>query len=145
MDKVKTYREELCGKPLFIEIGRLASQANGSCRIQYGESTVLITATMSTKTKDIDYFPLSVEYEEKYYAAGKILGSRFIKRETRPTEEAILAARAIDRAIRPRFDQRMRNEVQIIATTLSIDPEHDPDILSLFGASLALALSRMAA
>ena len=124
-----------------VEIGRLAGQANGSCRIQYGETTILVTATMSAHTKDADYFPLSVEYEEKYYAAGKIKGSKWIKRETRPSEEAILSARLIDRSIRPRFNHAIRNEVQVVATILSFDGINDPDIPALFGASLALMIS----
>jgi polyribonucleotide nucleotidyltransferase len=138
---VKTYQEEFVGKTLFVEIGRLANQANGSCRVQYGETSVLVTATMSEKPKDADYFPLSVEYEEKYYAAGKIKGSRWIKRETRPSDEAILAGRLIDRSLRPRFNQNIRNEVQVVPTVLSFDGINDPDIPALFGASLALMIS----
>lgn len=139
--EIKTYREEFGGKPLFVEIGRLANQANGSCRIQYGETTVLITATMSAHQKSVDYMPLSVDYEEKYYAAGKIKGSKWIKRESRPSEEAILSGRLIDRSIRPRFDQRIRNEIQVVATVLSFDGVNDPDMPALFGASLALMIS----
>ncbi|MFN7088901.1 MAG: polyribonucleotide nucleotidyltransferase, partial [Candidatus Paceibacteria bacterium] len=139
--RILTYKEEFGGKPLLIEIGRLAGQANGSCRIQYGETTVLVTATMSSRRKEVDYFPLSVEYEEKYSAAGKIKGSKWIKRETRPSDEAILSARLIDRSIRPRFDHNIRNEVQVIATILSFDGVNDPDIPALFGASLALMIS----
>lgn len=139
---IRTYSAKFAGKPLFVEIGRLAGQANGSCRVQYGETTVLVTATMSDKPKDdVSFFPLTVDYEEKYYAAGRIKGSRWIKRETRPSEEAILAARLIDRSIRPRFDQRIRNEIQIVATMLSFDGVNDPDIAALFGASLALMIS----
>ncbi len=124
-----------------MEIGRLANQANGSCRVQYGETTVLITATMSAHEKNVDYMPLSVDYEEKYYAAGKIKGSKWIKRESRPSEEAILSGRLIDRSIRPRFDQRIRNEIQVVATVLTFDGINDPDMPALFGASLALMIS----
>lgn len=124
-----------------MEIGRLANQANGSCRVQYGETTVLITATMSAHQKSVDYMPLSVDYEEKYYAAGKIKGSKWIKRESRPSEEAILSGRLIDRSIRPRFDQRIRNEIQVVATVLTFDGINDPDMPALFGASLALMIS----
>ncbi|MBI2669893.1 MAG: polyribonucleotide nucleotidyltransferase [Candidatus Yanofskybacteria bacterium] len=138
---IKTYKEEFAGKPLFVELGRLAGQANGSCRVQYGDTTVLVTATMSAHAKDADYFPLTVDYEEKYYAAGKIKGSKWIKRETRPSDEAILSARLIDRALRPRFDHNIRNEVQVVATMLSFDGVNDPDIPALFGASLALMIS----
>ena len=138
---VKTYKEEFAGKTLLVEIGRLANQANGSCLVQYGETSVLVTATMSANPKEADYFPLSVEYEEKYYAAGKIKGSKWIKRETRPSDEAILTGRLIDRSIRPRFDQNTRNEVQIVATVLTFDGINDPDIPALFGASTALMIS----
>ena len=138
---IKTYSEEFAGKKLFVEIGRLAGQANGSCRVQYGDSTVLVTATMSAHPKKGDYFPLSVDYEEKYYAAGKIKGSKWIKRETRPSEEAILTSRVIDRSIRPRFDHNIRNEVQVVPTVLTFDGVNDPDIVALFGASLALMIS----
>ncbi|MEK7589347.1 MAG: polyribonucleotide nucleotidyltransferase [Patescibacteria group bacterium] len=139
--EVRTYREEFGGKPLMIEIGRLAGQANGSARIQYGETTILVTAVMSTGTKDVDYMPLSVEFEEKYYAAGKIKGSKWLKREGRPTDDAILTGRVIDRSIRPRFNHRMRNEVQVVATVLSFDKINDADMPALFGASLALMIS----
>ena len=124
-----------------VEFGRLGGQANGSCRIQYGETTVLINATMSAHQKQVDYMPLSVDYEEKYYAAGKIKGSKWIKRETRPSDEAILSGRVIDRAIRPRFNHNIRNEIQVVATVLSFDGVNDPDMPALFGASLALMAS----
>lgn len=124
-----------------VEIGRLGGQANGTCVVQYGETTVMINATMSAHQKEVDYMPLSVEYEEKYYAAGKIKGSKWIKREGRPTEDAILTGRLIDRSIRPRFNNNIRNEIQVIATVLSFDGINDPDIPSLFGASVALMIS----
>lgn len=130
------------GKTLTIEVGKYANQANGSCTVRYGDTIVLATATMSAETREgLDFFPLTVEYEEKLYAAGRIKGSRFIKKEGRPTDEAILTARFIDRAIRPLFDDRIRNEVQIIVTTLAFDGENDPDILGLIGASCALHIS----
>jgi polyribonucleotide nucleotidyltransferase len=139
---IKTYSAEFAGKPLFIEIGRLAGQANGSCRVQYGETTVLATATMAKEPKGgASYFPLSVDYEEKYYAAGKIKGSKWIKRETRPSDEAILTSRLIDRSLRPRFNQNIRNDIQVVAMVLSFDGVNDPDIPALFGASLALMIS----
>lgn len=139
--EIKTYKEEFAGKPLLIEFGRLGGQANGSCRVQYGETTVLINATMSANTKNVDYMPLMVDYEEKYYAAGKIKGSKWIKRETRPSDEAILSGRLIDRTIRPRFNNKIRNEMQVVATVLSFDGVNDPDMPALFGASLALMTS----
>lgn len=139
---IKTYSTEFAGKPLFVEVGRLAGQANGSCRVQYGETTILATATMAKELKeDTNYFPLSVDYEEKYYAAGKIKGSKWIKRETRPSDEAILTARLIDRSLRPRFDQTIRNDIQIVVMVLSFDGINDPDMPALFGASLALMIS----
>ncbi|PIR41289.1 MAG: polyribonucleotide nucleotidyltransferase [Candidatus Yanofskybacteria bacterium CG10_big_fil_rev_8_21_14_0_10_46_23] len=141
--QIKTYQEELWGETLSVEIGRLANQANGSCRIQYGETVVLVTATMSESAKDTDYFPLNVAYQEKYYAAGKIKGSKWIKREGRPADDAVLTGRLIDRVLRPRFDQAIRNEIQVVATILSFDEKNDPDVLALFGASLALMISNI--
>ena len=141
MDKVKKYKFEFGGKLLSVEIGRLAQQANGSCVVQYGETSVLVTAVMSNKEKAVDYMPLSVDYEEKYYAAGKIKGSKWIKRETRPSDEAILSGRLIDRTIRPRFNHGVRNEIQVVAMVLSFDGVNDPDMPALFGASLALMIS----
>ncbi|OGN08866.1 MAG: polyribonucleotide nucleotidyltransferase [Candidatus Yanofskybacteria bacterium RIFCSPHIGHO2_02_FULL_41_11] len=138
---VKKYKADFVGRQLSVELGRLGGQANGVCVVQYGETTVMVNATMSPNAKSVDYMPLQVEYEEKYYAAGKIKGSRWIKRETRPSEEAVLAGRLIDRAIRPRFDNHIRNEIQVVATVLSFDGENDPDIPALFGASLALMIS----
>ncbi len=140
---VKTYQESFAGKPLFIEIGKLATQAHGSCRIQYGDTTILVTATMAENPKDGDFFPLTVAYEERYYAAGKIKGSKWLKREGRPSDEAILTRRLIDRPLRPRFNQSIRNEVQVVVTVLSFDGENDPDVLSIFGASLALMISNI--
>ncbi|MEX2090529.1 MAG: polyribonucleotide nucleotidyltransferase [Candidatus Paceibacterota bacterium] len=139
--EVKTYKADFAGKPLFVEFGRLGGQANGTCRVQYGETTVLINATMSAHQKNVDYMPLSVDYEEKYYAAGKIKGSKWIKRESRPSDEAILSGRLIDRSIRPRFNNKIRNEMQVVATVLSFDGVNDPDMPALFGASLALMTS----
>ena len=108
----------------------------------YGDTVVLVTAARSGKAKEgIDYFPLSVDYDEKLYAVGRIKGSKWVKREGRPTDEAILSARVIDRAIRPLFPEGFRNEVQIVATVLSFDMENDPDILALIGASTALMIS----
>jgi polyribonucleotide nucleotidyltransferase len=137
------FNTTLGASPLTVELTSLAVQANGHVLVTLGESTVLVTAVMSKSPREGggDFFPLTVDYEEKFYAIGKILGSRFVKRETRPTEEAILTSRLIDRTIRPRFDLRMRNEVQIIATVLSLDDKNDADLAALLGASLALSLS----
>lgn len=131
-------------KELSVEINSLAEQANGSALVRYGDTMVLTTAVMAKKEKpDMGFFPLMVDYEEKYYAAGKIKGPRFIKRETRPSDEAICNARQIDRSIRPLFDDRLKNEVQTIATVLSWDAENEPDILSMFGISCSLAISNI--
>jgi len=140
MADTKEFREEFAGKPLTITVGKLAHQANGSVLIQYGETTVLATACLGGVTTK-DYFPLTLDYEEKYYAAGKIKGSKWIKREGRPSEDAILTARVIDRALRPRFDHGIRNEVQVVATVLTFDHVNDPDMPALFAASLALMIS----
>src|SRR3990167_4237376 len=141
MAEVKTYSMDFAGKTLKVELGRLGGQANGVCVVQYGETTVMVNATMSAAEKAVDYLPLQVEYEEKYYAAGKIKGSNWVKREGRPPEEAVLAGRLIDRPLRPRFNNKIRNEIQVIATVLSFDGINDPDIPALFGASLALMIS----
>ncbi len=133
---------EIGGRELIFETGRLANQANGSLTVTYGESVVLATAVMSPKPlSSVDFFPLTVDYEENYYAAGKVRGSRFVKRKGRPTDDAVLNGRVIDRSVRPFFPDGMRNEVQIIITALSFDKENDPEFLGLVGASAALAIS----
>lgn len=138
----KTYSHTLEGKTFHVELNNWAEQANGSVLVRLGDTMVLATAVINPNPREGgDFFPLTVDYEEKFYATGKILGSRFIKRETRPSEEAILAMRLIDRTIRPRFDLKIRNEVQIVVTALSIDEDNDPDMPALFAASLALSLS----
>lgn len=140
--EIKRFTTNFAGKELIIETGKFSQAANASCTIQVGGTVVLVTAVMSKESRQgMNFFPLMVDYEEKLYAAGRIKGSRFIKREGRPTDEAVLVSRFIDRAIRPLFNQNMRNEVQIIATVLSFDEENDPDILSLIGASCALHMS----
>ncbi|HEX8993881.1 MAG TPA: polyribonucleotide nucleotidyltransferase, partial [Candidatus Paceibacterota bacterium] len=137
----KTYSLEIGGKTMTAEFNNLAENAHGSVILRYGNTAILATAVMSEKTRDdIDYFPLTVEYEERFYAAGKLGGSRFVRREGRPSEEAILSGRVVDRTIRPLFDWTMRNEVQVIITVLAID-EDDPDVLAVNAASLALATS----
>jgi polyribonucleotide nucleotidyltransferase len=139
----KTFVTEIGGKTLTAEFTDLADQAHGSAIVRYGNTVVLATAVMSEKLRnDIDYFPLTVDYEEKFYAAGQILGSRFMRREGRPSDEAILSGRVVDRTIRPLFDHRMRNDVQVIITVLSID-EDDPDVLAVIAASLALGTSNI--
>lgn len=142
MEKTKKYSLELGGQVLEIEIGKLASQANGAVTARLGDTVVLSTAVISKAPRaGIDFMPLVVDYEEKYYARGKILGSRFVRREGRPSEEAILNARLIDRAIRPLFDQSIRNEIQIVSTVLSVDEKNDPDVVAMIAASIALSIS----
>ena len=140
MDR-KTFKKEFAGRPLEIEFSPLAEQANASCLIKYGETVALVTLVCSKQDENLDYFPLVVDYEEKFYAAGKIYGSRFVRRETRPTEIAILTGRMIDRTIRPLFDQNTRRKIQIVVTILSIDRENDPDFVALLGASIVSSLS----
>lgn len=138
----KTFQTQWGDKTLTIEVGKFANQAGGSCTVQYGDTVILATATMSSESREsMGFFPLMVDFEEKLYAAGRIKGSRFVKKEGRPTDEAVLTARFIDRAIRPLFDNNMRNEVQVIVSALSFDGENDPDILGLIGASCALHIS----
>ena len=118
----KKFTTEVGGRTLTTEFNNLAEHANGSCLLTYGGTVVLATAVMSPQERDgIDFFPLLVDYEEKFYAAGKILGSRFIKREGKPSEEAILTSRMIDRTLRPLFDQSIRHAVQVIVTVISVD------------------------
>ena len=141
--QVKTFETEVGGKKLIAEFTDLAEQASGSVILRYGNTAVLATAVMSSRTRDdIDYFPLTVDYEERFYAAGKILGSRFIKREGRPSEQAILSGRVVDRTIRPLFPSHIRNEVQVIITVLALE-EDDPDVVAVNAASLALATSNI--
>jgi len=138
----KTFSRQFGGRTLSVEVGELAPQANGSVLVHFGESTILATAVISHKTKErCDYLPLTVEYEEKLYAAGKIKGSRFMKREGKAQDSAVLSGRLIDRVIRPRFNQNVRNEIQVVITVLSFDRENDPDVLGILGASLALSIS----
>lgn len=139
--EIKKYQEEFAGKTLSVEVGRLGGQANGVCLVQYGETSVLVNATMSAHEKAVDYMPLQVEYEEKYYAAGKIKGSKWVKREGRPSDEAILSGRLVDRALRPLFNHNIRNEIQVVTTVLSFDGINDSDIPALIGASMALMIS----
>ncbi len=142
MSDVQRFETEWGGRELIIETGKYAEQAGGSCTVRYGDTVVLATATMAdTLREGMDFFPLMVEFEERLYAAGRIKGSRFIKKEGRPTDEAMLTARFIDRALRPLFDDRMRNDVQIIVTCLSFDGENDPDVIGLIAASCALHMS----
>ncbi len=142
MNNVKRFEREFAGRKLVIEIGKLALQAHGSCTVRYGDTVVLATAVIAPKEREgVDYFPLMVDYEERLYAAGKIKGSRFIKREGRATDEAILTARLIDRSIRPLFKDAVRKDVQVVVTVLSIDQENTPDFAALLATSVALGIS----
>ena len=130
---------KFAGRNLTLEIGRMAKQAQGSCYVQFGETAILVAATVQHRTTHLPFFPMTVEYREKTYAAGKFPGG-FIKRETRPSEKEILAARLTDRPLRPLFPKGFMNEVQIIATVMSINAEVNPDIPAMLGTSAALAL-----
>jgi polyribonucleotide nucleotidyltransferase len=138
---MENFKLKIGKRELLVETRNLAEQANGSCFLRYGETEVLATAVMSKYEKEQDFFPLTVEYEERYYAAGKIKGPRYIKRETRPSDEAICNARLIDRVIRPLFPKDFQKEVQVVATILSWDWKNEPDTLALLASSLALSLS----
>ncbi len=139
--ELKKYTIEWAGRQLEVEFNRFAGQTNGACTVRFGDTMVLVTATMSDNQRDISYFPLMVEYRESMYAAGKISGSRFIKREGRPSEESVLSGRIIDRSIRPLFDDRFRKDIQVVITVLSYDPKSDPDVAGLIGAAAALMAS----
>ncbi len=135
------FERSVAGRVLSIQVGKFAQQANGAVAVQYGNTIVLVTACASSEPREgIDFVPLTVDYEEKLYAAGKIPGS-FIRREGRPTEEAVITSRLIDRSLRPLFPKELRHDVQVVAIVLSVDQENDPDICALIGASAALTLS----
>src|SRR6185295_4765231 len=142
MQKKKEYSVEIGGKTLTAEFNDWANQANGSVLVRYGNSAVLATVVMGAKESDKDYFPLSVEYEEKFYAAGAILGSRFMRREGRPSDEAVLSGRVVDRTIRPLFPKGLKKDVQVIITVLALE-EYDTDVLAVNAASLAIATSNI--
>ncbi len=142
MKKVITKEMDLNGRKLRLETGKLALQADAAVLVSWGETVILATVATQSLKEDIGYFPLSVEYVEKHYAGGRISSSKFIKRETRPTDEAVLTGRLIDRSIRPLFPKEFKkNEVQVILTVLSVDQINDPDIVGLIGASTALSIS----
>ena len=136
----QVFELDWAGRPLVIETGQLAKQANGSALIRYGETAVLATAVASKEPRGLDFFPLTVNYEERQYAVGKIPGG-FIKREGRPSEHATLTSRLIDRPIRPLFPEGFRNDVQIMTTVLSVDQEASPEMAAMLGASIALCIS----
>lgn len=132
---------ELCGQPLTLEVNRVGFRTTGSVMVRYGDTVVLGSSQVGTRPIKLDYFPLSVDYEEKMYASGKISGSRFIKREGRPSDEAVLIGRMIDRPIRPLFPKGYRQEVQVVSSVLSMDPNFRPDVIAMIAASAALSLT----
>ncbi|MCL1855258.1 MAG: polyribonucleotide nucleotidyltransferase, partial [Clostridia bacterium] len=139
----KVFSTELAGRPLSIEFGKYALQAAGSAFVRYGDTVVIVNVTMSEAPREgVDFFPLSVDFEEKQYAVGKIPGG-FIKREGRPTEKATLTCRLIDRPLRPLFPKGMRNDVQVVATVLSVDKDIPPEVPAMIGASAALSVSEI--
>src|SRR3990167_4289950 len=139
--KIISKSVEIGGRTLTLEIGRFASQATAAVLARYGDTMVISTVVASHEESKLDYFPLSVEYVERLYAGGRIKGSRWVKREGRPSDDAILKGRLIDRSIRPLFDKNYHHDVQIVVTILSIDGENEPDILGLVATSAALAIS----
>lgn len=141
-EEKQVFSTEISGKKFTVEIGELAKQANGACMIHYGDTSVLAVATASKEPKDLPFFPLTVNYEERLYAVGKIPGG-FIKREGRPSEKAILSSRLIDRPIRPLFPDGFRNEVQVISTVMSVDQDCPSEIAAMIGSSIALSISNI--
>src|SRR3989442_3820616 len=137
---VKHVERNFAGRTLKLEAGRLAKQAAGACLLQYGDTVVLATVTVSDNISNLPFFPLTVEYREKAYAAGKIPGG-FLKREGRPSDEEVLAARVIDRSVRPLFPEGFKNEVQVFVYVLSADQENDADVLGVTASSAALTMS----
>ncbi len=140
-ENFRVFETELAGRPLKIETGKMACLANGACLVRYGDTAVHCAVTMSAKPRDgIDFFPLSVDFEEKLYAVGRIPGS-FLKREGRPSDKAILASRLIDRPVRPLFNKDMRNDVSVVATVMSVDQDCSPEIAAMIGVSTAITIS----
>src|SRR5699024_286183 len=139
-DEKQSFSTEIGGETITVEVGELAKQANGACMVKYGDTAVLSTATKSKEPKDLPFFPLTVNYEERLYAVGKIPGG-FIKREGRPSEKATLTSRLIDRPIRPLFPDGFRNEVQVISTVMSVEQDKSPEMAAMIGSSIALSIS----
>ncbi len=140
-ENFRTFETTFAGRPISFETGKMAALSNGSVLVRYGDTTVLVNVTMSQKPRDgIDFFPLSVDFEEKMYSVGKIPGS-FLKRESRPSEKAVLASRMVDRPIRPLFPDGLRNDVTVVMTVLSANQDYSPELAGMFGTSLALSIS----
>ena len=139
----KKFETEIAGRPFVVEVGKMAQLAGGSCLVRYGETDVLCTVTMAAKPREgVDFFPLSVDFEEKLYSVGKIPGS-FQRREGRASEKATLASRVIDRPIRPLFPKDYRNDVGIVTTVMSVDIDNSPEVCAMNGASIAISISEM--
>src|SRR3954471_21528608 len=137
--KTQSFETEFCGNKLIIETGKMGFLADGAVTVRYGDTVVLGTAVVSNQPRDgVDFFPLLIDFEERFYASGKISGSRFIKREGRASEHATLSARLIDRPIRPLFPKGYRNDVQAVATVISADLVYAPDIIAIIASSAAL-------
>lgn len=142
--EIKTFSTMWAGRELTIEVGRMAFQADAACTVRYGDTMVMSTAVMSKDVRPgMSFFPLMVDYEEKYSAAGKIKGSRFIKKEGRPSDQAVLAGRMIDRTLRPLFNNSMRNDIQVINSVLSFDEENDPDVVAIIAACTVVHMSKI--
>ena len=137
----RIFETTFAGRPFKVETGKTCELSNGSCWVTYGETVVMVNVTASAAPREgVDFFPLSVDYEEKLYSVGKIPGS-FLKREGRPTENAILTSRVVDRPIRPLFPKDMRNDVSVVMTVLSTDIDNSPEIAGLVGTSIAISIS----
>ena len=140
-ENYKIFKTDFAGRDLVVETGKIAQLANGACLIRYGETVVNVAVTASTEPRDgIDFFPLSVDFEEKMYSVGKIPGS-YTKREGKPSDKAILTSRAIDRPLRPLFPKDFRNDVCVVATALSVEQDNSPEVAAMIGASAALSIS----
>ncbi|MBR1384372.1 MAG: polyribonucleotide nucleotidyltransferase, partial [Ruminococcus sp.] len=140
-ENYRKFETTYAGRPFIVETGKAAQLANGSCWVRYGETVVMANVTASPKPREgIDFFPLSVDYEERLYSVGKIPGS-FMKREGKPTEKAILTSRMVDRPIRPLFPKDMRNDVSVVMTVLSVDPDCSPEIAGMIATSIAISIS----
>ena len=140
-ENYRVFKTEFAGHEISFEVGKMCGLSNGSCLVRYGDTTVLVNATASQKPREgIDFFPLSVDFEEKLYAVGKIPGS-FLKREGRPSEKAVLSSRVVDRPIRPLFPSDMRNDCSVVMTVLSVDPDFSPEVCGIVGTSFALSIS----
>ena len=140
-ENFKIFKTTYAGRELTVETGKMCELSNGSCWVRYGETVVMANVTASQKPREgVDFFPLSVDYEERLYSVGKIPGS-FMKREGKPTEKAILTSRLVDRPIRPLFPKDMRNDVSVVMTVMAVDPDNSPEIAGMIATSIAISIS----